>query len=110
MFCYGGSSFVIAGAGLALYWWAHRIINALFTDLGIAAAASIAVVAGCLLVTAMAAMIHAIQRRRARAGACITCHHPCQQAQVPVPAPEPAPLPVITNLPWPGGIREHAGR
>jgi len=109
MTCYGGGSFIVAGGAAFLYWKLHALINTIVTDIGIALAVTVSVIIVSLLITAAAALIRALQRRRARSGACTTCRFQCQRAQVsgdaaPVPSSRRA-IPVIV-IPQPGASRE----
>lgn len=111
MFCYFPGT-TVAGIALgALLWWAHRVIFAIVVLVlrlgefaGIALLATAALAVATLIVGFIEWTARLIRARQAARGACLTCPHPCQQAQV-IPAGQLRKLGAVlpTQLSWPEG-------
>ena len=108
MVCYApGTGFCALIIG-AVLWRLHTVIAEIFHWtwivagwFAVAAAATTAAIVATLAVAFVAWTAHLIRDRQAQRGACLTCKHPCQQAQVspaPVALPFPRPRPVRSDV------------
>lgn len=100
MFCYFPGTALCGLVIATLVWRAWHVICAI-TDVilklgefaGIALLATIVLAVATLIVGFIEWTARTIRRRRSARGACLTCPHPCQQAQVDGARVVPLPVP-----------------